>query len=218
MEGFEERELLNMFRKDIGHIPLLTKEQEYVLAGQIRQGDPKAMNRLIEANLRLVLKLAFHYWKPGYPVMDMISEACLGLIRSAKTFNPDAGVRFVTYAFPAIKQGVIRAIVESHRNTHESLDAPSFEDNGESLLDNLASEGNTPEEEAETHDIGQYLKILTDREQYIIEQRFWKDRDLRGVGASLGVGKDTIRQIEIRALIKLRRTLEEMDISWQKPA
>lgn len=207
----EERELLNMFRNDTKRIPLLTREQEAILADQIRQGSTEAMNRLIEANLRLVLKLAFLHWKPGYPIMDMISEACLGLIRSAKTFNPDTGVRFVTYAFPGIKQGVIRAIIDCHRDAHESLDAPSFEDDTESLINNLASEGNTPEEEAETHDIGQCLKILTDREQYIIEQRFWRERALDDIGASLGIKKDRVRQIANRAIFKLRYALKEMN-------
>jgi RNA polymerase sigma factor (sigma-70 family) len=221
MEGKGERELLNVFRKEIGQIPLLTREQEDLLVSQTMQGKPEAMKRLIEANLRFALKVVFYYWRPGHPLMDMVSGACLGLVRSAKSFDPDAGFRFTTYAFPAIRQGVIRAIIESesYQYIHESLDAPSFDHDGETLLDSLVSKGITPEEEVERHDIGQYLSILTEREQSVIRDRFWKEKSLELTGLSIGVNKERVRQIETKALFKLRCALREKDILiWQKTA
>lgn len=216
MEGKGERELLNMFKKEIGQIPLLTREQEALLASQMRQGKPEAANRLIEANLRFALKVVFDHWQPGRPLVDMVSGACLGLVRSAKSFDPDVGARLTTYAFPAIRQGVMRAIIESHQDVHESLDAPSFEYEEETLLDRLASAGNTPEEEAERYDIGQYLSILTERERRVIRERFWKEKSLELTGLSIGVSKERVRQIEAKALFKLRSFLRQTGTSSEK--
>jgi len=205
----EHGTLMQMFARDIGKVKPLSKEEEEALILRLRSGDAKAMNRLIEANLRFVVWAVFRYWKPGYPVMDMLSEGCLGLVKAARRFDPARPVRFISYAALAVRHGIIRAIIDSMRHAHESLDSPVFDEEGETLMDNLASDGNNPEEEAEAHDVGRSLSLLNKRERFIIEERHWKEKTLDEVGKSLGIKRERVRQIEARALLKLRCALRE---------
>lgn len=99
----------------------LTQEEEMSVARRSRLGDEASRNHLVESNLRFVIKVVFQYWSPGLPLMDMISEGCQGLVKAAKTFDPDMGFRFLSYAGVAIVQGVIRAIQDHKQYEYEPL-------------------------------------------------------------------------------------------------
>jgi len=92
------RENLRVYLKDIGGIPLLTREQEGELARRIRAGDEAAKARLTEANLRLVVLIARRYLNRGLPLLDLIEEGNIGLLRAVEKFDGDRGTRFSTYA------------------------------------------------------------------------------------------------------------------------
>ncbi|NLW36255.1 MAG: sigma-70 family RNA polymerase sigma factor [Syntrophorhabdus aromaticivorans] len=221
-DGSREKELLRMFTNEVEKIAVLTREDESNLAQRLQKGEPGMINRLIEANLRFALKVTFQYWRPGLPLMDMVSEACLGLIVAAKTFNPNMGFRFTTYAEPAIRQRVIRVKLNYLSHVDESLDRPLFQEEGgfygadTTLKDQLVSEDDNPEEEAEKLDINRYLQSLNKRERQIIELRFWQDKTLDYVGKALNLNRGRVAQIQTKALIKLRLAFRGVKIPWRK--
>ncbi|OGX34236.1 MAG: hypothetical protein A3C36_01825 [Omnitrophica WOR_2 bacterium RIFCSPHIGHO2_02_FULL_52_10] len=103
---------IKAYLKDIRPIPLLTPEEEIDLARKIRKGDKAAREKMIRANLRLVISIAKRYVNLGVPLSDLIEEGNIGLMKSVEKFDPDKGFRFSTYAAWWIKQGVSRAIID----------------------------------------------------------------------------------------------------------
>lgn len=103
---------IKAYLKDIRPIPLLTPEEEIDLAKKIRKGDKAAREKMIRANLRLVISIAKRYVNLGVPLSDLIEEGNIGLMKSVEKFDPDKGFRFSTYAAWWIKQGVSRAIID----------------------------------------------------------------------------------------------------------
>ncbi len=101
---------IKLYLKAIKDIPLLTPEEERSLARKIRKGNLKARKKMIQSNLRLVINIAKRYAKLGVPMMDLIEEGNLGLIKAVKKYNPNKGYRFSTYAAWWIKQYITRAI------------------------------------------------------------------------------------------------------------
>ena len=101
---------IKLYLRAIKDIPLLTGDQEKSLARKIRRGDARARKKMIQSNLRLVINIAKRYSKLGVPIMDLIEEGNLGLIKAVKKFNPYKGYRFSTYGAWWIKQYITRAI------------------------------------------------------------------------------------------------------------
>lgn len=99
-----------MYLKEIEKISLLTAEEEIELAKLAKKGDVKAEKKMIQANLRLVVSIAKRYSYFGVPLLDLIEEGNLGLMKAVKKFNPKRGFRFSTYAAWWIKQYVLRAV------------------------------------------------------------------------------------------------------------
>lgn len=106
---------IQMYMREMGAIPLLTPEEEYNLAIEIKNGNQKAFNQLIEANLRLVISIAKHYQGCGLSYQDLIQEGNLGLIKAAQKFDVSKGFRFSTYATWWIKQAISRAIADQSK-------------------------------------------------------------------------------------------------------
>lgn len=104
------RDAIQLYLRDIGDIPRLSREEEQILAKKLRKGNKDAKKALIRANLRLVVAIAKRYAHLGVPFLDLIEEGNLGLIRAIEKFNPRRGVRISTYASWWIKQGIIRCI------------------------------------------------------------------------------------------------------------
>lgn len=104
-----------LYLRDIGAAPLLTEEEEIHLARRARAGDLQSRNRMIESNLRLVVKIARRYLNRGMALLDLIEEGNLGLIRAVEKFDPERGYRFSTYATWWIRQNIERGLMNQVR-------------------------------------------------------------------------------------------------------
>jgi RNA polymerase primary sigma factor len=98
------------YLRQIAQYPLLTPAQEITLAAKIRKGDKKAKEEMIRANLRLVVKIARDYANLGLPLMDLISEGNIGLVKAVERFDPSKGGKLSTYGAWWIKQSIKRAL------------------------------------------------------------------------------------------------------------
>ena len=115
LEGVSLEDPVRMYLKEIGNIPLLTAEEEVFLAQRIEKGDEQARKQLIEANLRLVVSIAKKYVGRGLPLLDLIQEGNLGLIKAVEKFDYRKGYKFSTYATWWIRQAITRAIADQAR-------------------------------------------------------------------------------------------------------
>lgn len=104
-----------LYMRELGFQPLLTAEEEVTLARKLQKGDEQARNRMIECNLRLVVKIARHYLGRGLDFLDLIEEGNLGLMTAVEKFDPERGFRFSTYATWWIRQTIERAIMNQSR-------------------------------------------------------------------------------------------------------
>ena len=115
LEGIGTEDPVRMYLKEIGTVPLLSAEEEYRLAVRKSQGDEYAKQRLIEANLRLVVSIAKRYTGRGMSFLDLVQEGNLGLIKGVEKFDPEKGFKLSTYATWWIRQSVTRALADQAR-------------------------------------------------------------------------------------------------------
>lgn len=108
-------DVLALYMREVRQTPLLTPSEERQLAERVQAGDPVAKEKMIEANLRLVVKIALRYRHRGLSLVDLIEEGNLGLIRAVERFDPARGFRFSTYATWWIRQAIVRAIANTAR-------------------------------------------------------------------------------------------------------
>lgn len=111
-----KEDYINIYLKDIGKVELLSGEEEIELAKKIKKGDEKAKDKLIEANLRLVVSISKKYVGRGLNFLDLVQEGNIGLMKAVEKFDHTKGYRFSTYATWWIKQAVTRAISDQSRN------------------------------------------------------------------------------------------------------
>ncbi|MCG8452058.1 MAG: RNA polymerase sigma factor RpoD/SigA [Spirochaetales bacterium] len=255
---------LHAYLEEISRYTLLNFEQELDLSKRIEGGEKTALDELINANLRLVVKIAKAYVSPEMGLMDLIQEGNLGLIKAAEKYDHRKQVRFSTYASWWIKQSISRAITNKkrairlpHRKeealkrlqkiseefAQEYFRQPSVEElsvfsgmreaevtsildmasstvsldleinaNSGTLLDVLEDHSYSPSFELERksiqEDTRRFLDVLREREKEILMYRFafdgGKKQTLKTIGEKMGISPETVRQIEMRALKKLR--------------
>lgn len=256
---------VRMYLREIGKIPLLSFEEEIDFSKRVERGDKRAYDRLVEANLRLVVSIAKKYVGRGMSLMDLIQEGNIGLARAVEKYDWRRGYKFSTYATWWIRQAITRAIADQARviripvhmvetinryariarklmqelgrepqpeevakvmgiepekareivkvsQEPASLEKPVGDEEDSILGDFVQATDPTPDDQAAhsllREHIWEVLQSLTDRERKIIEMRFGlidgKTRTLEEVGKEFGVTRERIRQIEAKALRKLR--------------
>ena len=177
-------------------------------------------NQIARCNLRLVVSIAKRHVKPDQNFFELISDGNLSLLRAAEKFDYARGNKFSTYASWAIMKNFARTIPGEYRQrdrfrtSHDELFAVTQELRGNPMLEENAQQDRVSK-------VRKILKSLDDREQQIIIGRFGLDhsnepRTLKEVGAQLGVTKERIRQIEARALSKLRLAAQQEKIALEQ--
>ena len=267
----QTRDPLKLYVKQIGDGRLLTREEERELARRKDAGDEAAKRRLVECNLRLVMSITRNYRTAGVPLLDLIQEGNLGLIRAVEKFDYRMGYKLSTYATWWIRQAVTRALADQGRlirlpvhvsdqvrrvmRARRSLaqklnrepttaeiaaestlpearvielleivdDAVSLESpipGGDSsygdLVENEAADG--PDEAASESfraaELEDALGLLEPRLRELLERRFGlaghASQTLDEIGRSLGVTRERVRQLEMRALRELRAAAPEL--------
>jgi len=256
---------VRMYLKEIGRIPLLTREQEIRLAQRVDKGDPIAKEQLTSANLRLVVSIAKKYIGRGMTFLDLIQEGNKGLIRAVEKYDWVKGFKFSTYATWWIRQAITRAIADQARTIRipvhmvetinkmvriqrrlmqdlgreptpeeigekmelqadkireimkisqktTSLETPIGDDEDSYLGDFIPDDTQPSPYDATSkrllkENIDEVLDSLSDREAKVLKMRFglgYKPMTLEEVGKKFGVTRERIRQIEAKALRKLK--------------
>jgi len=145
----EEQTALDQYLRDVSRHELITPEEEIELGRRARQGDEEAVQKLVRANLRFVISVAKKYQNRGVSLIDLIQEGNVGLVTAARKFDPDQGVKFISYAVWWIRQAILSALANQGRAVRVPLNRASdlariFRE-GERLKQELRREPTTEE-------------------------------------------------------------------------
>ncbi len=116
-----DRDILDQYFAEVSRYPLLNADQEKELARKIRRGDQDALEELVKRNLRFVVSVAKKYQNRGLPLIDLIGEGNVGLLTAARKFDPDQGVKFISYAVWWIRQAILSALARQGRTVRVPL-------------------------------------------------------------------------------------------------
>src|SRR3984893_13381677 len=114
-----ERDMLDQYLYEVSTYPLLKGTEEIELAKKIRAGDQDALQELVKRNLRFVISVAKKYQNRGLPLIDLIGEGNVGLLTAARKFDPDQGVKFISYAVWWIRQAILSALARQGRTSRD---------------------------------------------------------------------------------------------------
>ena len=116
-----DRDILDQYFAEVSRYPLLNADQEKALARKIQRGDQDALEELVKRNLRFVVSVAKKYQNRGLPLIDLIGEGNVGLLTAARKFDPDQGVKFISYAVWWIRQAILSALARQGRTVRVPL-------------------------------------------------------------------------------------------------
>ncbi|MFP6816010.1 MAG: RNA polymerase sigma factor RpoS [Pseudomonadales bacterium] len=272
--GGESPDATQIYLKEIGFSPLLSADEEKHYSRLALSGDEAGRRRMIESNLRLVVKISRRYLNRGLALLDLIEEGNLGLIHAVEKFDPERGFRFSTYATRWIRQTIERAIMNQTRTIRlpihvvkelnlylraarelsQKLDHEPSPDEIADLIDKpvddvrrmlklnervnsidvqrnpadrhlleMVPDDNSadPAGKVQNSDLMEKLEVLisdlSDKHQEVLARRFGlRGHDtatLEEVGSEIGLTRERVRQIQVEALARLRRSLEEQGLN-----
>jgi RNA polymerase primary sigma factor len=116
-----DRDILDQYLFEVSKTPLLTAQQEIAIARKVRAGDEEAMQELVKRNLRFVISVAKKYQNRGLSLSDLIGEGNVGLMTAARKFDPDQGVKFISYAVWWIRQAILASLARQGRTVRVPL-------------------------------------------------------------------------------------------------
>ncbi|MBP1747837.1 MAG: rpoS [Deltaproteobacteria bacterium] len=274
---YDDIQVERLYMRDLRKLPVITVEEEKFYARKVAEGNPEARRKMIEANLRLVVKIARRYVNQGLSLLDLIEEGNIGLIKAVEKFNLAKECRFSTYATWWIKQSIERSIanhsrtirlpvhVSSRVNRISKIISAYVEKHGrEPALEEISQESgfridfvrnlftmaiktyslesyidenskltleevipNPDNEEPlsilehtrRMEEVASWLDALNSDERKVILLRFGLDGDepqtLEQIGKTFGVTRERIRQIEQKALNKLRKVVKRRNIGTE---
>ena len=218
----EDYSILNKYLDEIGREQLLTEEQEKALSARIKAGDQRALNKLVEANLRFVVAIARQYQGKGLDMEDLVSEGNIGLMKAAAKFDGERGLRFVNYAVVFVRQQIEKALkMESDEQRVESkadgqtrsVDAPLSGHANVSLLSVLA-DGNVPQTDERVYNasveaaVERALRSLNERESRVVNAYFGLGQErltMQEIADEMQLKRERVRQIRDRAVRRLKK-------------
>lgn len=112
-QDYLESRNIKLYLEEISRIPPITEEEEKELGERLKKGDPEALRRLVEGNLRFVVSYVKRYQGMGLTLLDLINEGNLGLVEAAQRFDPDRNVKFISYAVWWIRQAIVHALSQA---------------------------------------------------------------------------------------------------------
>ena len=228
-----EDSALNIYLDEIGKGALLSDEEERQLSERIRQGDDRALSKLVEANLRFVVTVARQYKGRGVAMEDLVSEGNIGLMKAAARFDASKGVRFVNFAVVHVRQQIEKAIeqqaglyqvprdvkdevVARQQSMPLSVDAPLGHRANMSLLSVLVNQ-DAPLADERVHSeaveaaIEFALGSLDQRESRVVNAFFGIGQEhetMAEIAEDLGLKRERVRQIRNRAIRRLRKSYQ----------
>jgi RNA polymerase sigma factor (sigma-70 family) len=218
---------LETFLAELDRFPLLSPAEEQRLARAYRStGDRRIAHRLVTANLRFVVKVAREYRSHATSLPDLIQEGNVALTSAVERFDPEKGVRLVTYAVWAIRAAMLD-FIGGREVEAVSLDLGSGGSPDTSLHETLSSERSDQEQELSIAQeeatmrcrVGAALSRLLARERYIVEQHLMSERrsSLTDIAARLAVSSQRSLQLQNRALRKLEKDLRGLatEMGWE---
>jgi RNA polymerase primary sigma factor len=158
--GEADRDILDQYFAEASKYPLLNAAEEKELARRIRKGDQEAMHELVKRNLRFVVSVAKKYQNRGLPLIDLIGEGNVGLLTAARKFDPDQGVKFISYAVWWIRQAILSSLARQGRTVRVPLNRTadlSRVMRASALLRDKLGREPTPEEVAQLTGISQEI-------------------------------------------------------------
>lgn len=212
---------LNIYLDEIGRESLLSAEEESKLSVRIQSGDDRALNKLIQANLRFVVAIARQYQGQGLEMDDLVSEGNMGLMKAARKFDGTRGLRFVNYAVVFVRQQIEKALkiesselrVENARDGQSrSVDAPLGGRANMSLLSVLV-DANSPLADERVYSaaiadaVAFAIHSLNQREHQVITSYFGIEKDhltLAEIAEDMQLKRERVRQIRDRAIRRLK--------------
>lgn len=215
LKKYEKLDEIDSYFDDIKKYKHLTKTEEKELAERIKQGDEKALNKLVTSNLKFVVNIAKSYRKSGVPFSDLISEGNVGLMKAAKKFDGNKDIRFISYAVWWVKNSIQECIEEYHQenkeiNTVEDYVLTNCTDtdyNGTNYI-NDDFENELMNLQSRKSSINELMKCLKDREIKVLMDYFGlndgKEKTLDEISDELHLTNERVRQIKDKALVKLR--------------
>lgn len=213
---------LNIYLDEIGRESLLSVEEEHRLSARIKAGDERALNKLIQANLRFVVTIARSYQGKGLTMDDLVSEGNIGLMKAAAKYDSERGLRFVNYAVFFIRQQIEKALkqesaelrVENAKDgLSRSVDAPLGNRANMSLL-SVLSDVNSPLADVRVYDsaiadaVEYALRSLSEREHQVIAAYYGIEQEhltMAEIAEDMQLNRERVRQIRNRAVRRLRK-------------
>ncbi|MBR3131585.1 RNA polymerase sigma factor RpoD [Candidatus Saccharibacteria bacterium] len=170
---------VRLYLREIGKIPLLTSDEETELAKRIVEGDKKAKDKMVEANMRLVVSIAKRYSGRGLDFLDLIQEGNTGLLRAVEKFDPEKGFKFSTYATWWIRQAITRAIADQARTIRIPVHMVETINKVLRTTRKLTTELNR---EPSIEEIAKELDMEVDKVEYVMRIK----QDIASLDASVG--------------------------------
>lgn len=222
-----EDSILNKYLDEIGRETLLSEDEERQLSERIRRGDGRALNKLVEANLRFVVAIARQYQGKGLSMEDLVSEGNLGLMKAAGKYDASRGLRFVNYAVVFIRQQIERSLkIESAEQRVESrgdgqtrsVDAPLGTKTNVSLLSVLVN-ADSPMADERVYQanmltaVEKALDSLNERESHVVNAYFGLGQDnltMAEIAVDMGLKRERVRQIRDKAVRKMRKAYKRI--------
>ena len=222
-----EDSILNKYLDEIGRETLLSEDEERQLSERIRRGDGRALNKLVEANLRFVVAIARQYQGRGLSMEDLVSEGNLGLMKAAGKYDASRGLRFVNYAVVFIRQQIERSLkIESAEQRVESrgdgqtrsVDAPLGTKTNVSLLSVLVN-ADSPMADERVYQanmlaaVEKALDSLNERESHVVNAYFGLGQDnltMAEIAVDMGLKRERVRQIRDKAVRKMRKAYKRI--------